>query len=59
MKDTSLQISAISHQVSPASLPDVSDGYCQRALVNESGMIRTQMRYVQQIINGRSAWDAL
>jgi hypothetical protein len=33
--------SAISHQVSPALLSDVSSGYCQRALVDESGMIRT------------------
>jgi len=33
----------ISRQVYPASLPDVSAGYCQRALVDESGMIRTQM----------------
>jgi hypothetical protein len=34
---------AISHQVSTALLPDVSAGYCQRALVNESGIVRTQM----------------
>jgi hypothetical protein len=26
-----------------ASLPEFSTGYCQRALVDESGMIRTQM----------------
>jgi hypothetical protein len=34
---------AISRQVYPASLPDASAGYCQRALVDESRMIRTQM----------------
>jgi hypothetical protein len=34
----------ISRQVSPALLPDVSAGYCQKALVDKSGMIRAQMR---------------
>jgi hypothetical protein len=34
---------AISLQVSPASLLGVSVGYCSTALVDESGMIRTQM----------------
>jgi hypothetical protein len=33
----------ISHQVSPASLLEVSAGNCQRALVDESGMTRIQM----------------
>jgi hypothetical protein len=33
----------IPHEVSPASLPDVSAGYCQRALVDEPVMIVTQM----------------
>jgi hypothetical protein len=28
-------------------LPGVSAGYCHRALVNESGMTRTQMRNAQ------------
>jgi hypothetical protein len=28
---------------SPASLLDVSAGYCQKALIGESGMIRAQM----------------
>jgi hypothetical protein len=28
----------------PASLLEVSAGYCQRAVVGESGRIRTQMR---------------
>jgi hypothetical protein len=31
---------AISHQVFPVSLLDISAGNCQKALVNESGMIR-------------------
>jgi hypothetical protein len=30
-------------QVSPALLPDISAGNCQRALMDESGIIRTQM----------------
>jgi hypothetical protein len=34
---------AISHHVSSASLPDVFASYCQTTLVDESGMIRTQM----------------
>jgi hypothetical protein len=34
------KLAAISHQVSPASLLDVSAGNCQRALVDESGTIR-------------------
>jgi hypothetical protein len=34
---------AIFRQVSPASLIDFSTGNCKRALVDESGMIRTQM----------------
>jgi hypothetical protein len=34
---------AIPHQVFPALLPDVSAGYCQGAVVDESGMIRTQV----------------
>jgi hypothetical protein len=50
---------AISCQVSSALLPDISAGNCQRALVNESGMITTQMWNAQYISNGRNAWDAL
>jgi hypothetical protein len=34
---------AISRQVSPASLLDISAGNFQRALMNESGSIRSQM----------------
>jgi hypothetical protein len=37
------KFTAISCQVSPALLLDVSAGYCQRTLVNVSGMIRAQM----------------
>jgi hypothetical protein len=37
------KFTAISRQVSPASLLSVSVGHCQIALVNESGMIITQM----------------
>jgi len=33
----------ISHPVSPALLPLISAGYCQRALVGEPEMIKTQM----------------
>jgi hypothetical protein len=40
---SSAKFTAISRQVSPASPPDVSAGNCQRALVDESGIIRTQM----------------
>jgi hypothetical protein len=41
---SSAKFTDISHQISPASLLDVWAGYCQTALVSESGMIRTQMR---------------
>jgi hypothetical protein len=34
---------AFSRQVSPASLLDFSAGNCQRAPVDESGIIRTQI----------------
>jgi hypothetical protein len=39
---SSAKFTAISRQVSP-SLLGVSAGYCQRALVNEPGKIRTQV----------------
>jgi hypothetical protein len=43
-RDTSsAKFMAVSCQVSPALLPNVYAGYCQRALVDESGMILTQM----------------
>jgi hypothetical protein len=37
----------------------ISVGTCQRALMDESGMIRTQMRTHKRSENDRSAWDAL
>jgi hypothetical protein len=45
--------------VPPASLPDISSGYCQRALMDESGMIRTEMGTHNRSEYGRSAWHAL
>jgi hypothetical protein len=42
--DTSYaKLSAISRQVFPDSILGVSTGYCQRTLMDESGIIRTQM----------------
>jgi hypothetical protein len=43
----------------PASLPGVSPNICHTALVDESGMIRTQMGMNNKSVNGRSAWNAL
>jgi predicted nucleic acid-binding Zn ribbon protein len=43
----------------PALLLCVSAGICQRALVDKSGMITTQMGTHRRSENGRSAWDAL
>jgi hypothetical protein len=37
------KINEISYHVSSSSLLGVSDGCCQKALVGESGMFRTQM----------------
>jgi hypothetical protein len=53
------RFTAISRQGSPASLLCLSAGNSRRPLVDESGMIRTQMGDTKQISNGRSAWDAL
>jgi hypothetical protein len=50
---------AISQQVSPDSLLGVSADICHRALVDESGMIRTQMGTHNRSEIGSSAWDAL
>jgi hypothetical protein len=55
---SSAKFTFISRQVSPASLPVVSAGYCQRAVMDESGIIRTQMG-THNTSNGRSVWDAL
>jgi hypothetical protein len=44
MKDILVgKFSDICHQVSPALLLGISAGYFQKAVVSESGMIRTQM----------------
>jgi hypothetical protein len=53
------KFTAIYCHVSPTSLLGMPAGNCQRALVDESGVIITQMGGTQYIINGRSAWDAL
>jgi hypothetical protein len=50
-------LAAISRQVSPALLLDVSVGNCQTALVDKSGMITTQMGTHNR--SGRSARVAL
>jgi hypothetical protein len=43
-RDTSsAKFTVTSRQVTPASLPGVSTDYCQRALVDEIGIIRTQI----------------
>jgi hypothetical protein len=49
----------ISRQVSPSLLLLVPGGYCQRALVGETEMIRTRGAETQYISNGKSVWDAL
>jgi hypothetical protein len=41
------KFTAISLQVSSAPLSGVSAGYCQRVLVDDSGMIRNQTRNAQ------------
>jgi hypothetical protein len=49
----------MSRQVSPDSIVGVSAGIFQRTLVDELGMIRTQMGMQNRTENGRSEWDAL
>jgi hypothetical protein len=49
----------MSRQISPASLPHVSSGYGQRAVVDESDMIKLQTGTQNISENGRSAWYAL
>jgi hypothetical protein len=44
---SSAKLTAIPRQVFPDSLLGVSAGTCERALVDESGMIRTQMGEAQ------------
>jgi len=59
-RDTSpAKLTAFLAKFLPASLLGVSAGICQRALVDESGMIRTQMGTHNRSEIGRSAWDAL
>jgi hypothetical protein len=53
------KIHAISRQEFPALQLGVSAGICQRALLDESGMIRSHMWTHNISENGRSAWDAL
>jgi len=43
----------------PASLLYVSADICQRALLDEPGMIWTQMGTNNRFESGRSAWDGL
>jgi hypothetical protein len=43
----------------PTKLLVVCGGICQKALMSESGMIRTQMRTHTRSEHGRSVWDAL
>jgi hypothetical protein len=56
---SSAKFTDISRPVSPASLLGVCAGNCQRALVDESGMIRILMGMHNRSENGRSKWDAL
>jgi hypothetical protein len=61
-RDTSpAKLTDISKKKSPVSLLSVSAGtsICQRALVDESGMIRTQMGTHNRSEDGRSTWDSL
>jgi hypothetical protein len=55
----STKFTVISHQVSPALILGISAGIFQRALVDEAGMIRTQMRMYNKSENGCGASDAL
>jgi hypothetical protein len=55
---SSAKITAISSQVSLDLLLSISAGLCQRALLDESRMIRTQME-THNRSDGHRAWDAL
>jgi hypothetical protein len=55
---SSAKIAAISSQVSLDLLLSMSAGICQRALVDKSRMIRTEMG-THNRSDGRRAWDAL
>jgi hypothetical protein len=56
---SSAKLTAISCQVSPDWLQGVSVGVCQRAPVDESGIIKTQIATHNTSENGRSVWGAL
>jgi hypothetical protein len=59
-RDTSLEkLTDIYRQVYRCFLLDVSAGICQSVLVDESGMIRTEMGTHNRSENGRSPLDAL
>jgi hypothetical protein len=53
------KFTVISYQASPDSLLAVSSGVFRRALVDESGMIVTQVGTHNRSENDRSAWNAL
>jgi hypothetical protein len=55
---SSAKVTAFSRHFPPDSLLGVAAGVCQRDLVDEWGMIRTQMGAHNRSENGRSAWDA-
>jgi hypothetical protein len=55
----SAKFDVLSRQVSPDLLLGVSASICQRALVDESGMIITQIGTYNISENGRSPWYAL
>jgi hypothetical protein len=56
---SSAKFTATSRQDSPHSLLSVSADNCQGALVDESGMVRSQMGTHNRSENCRSAWDVL
>jgi hypothetical protein len=56
---SSAKFKDISRQVPPCLATRFFAGICQRALVDESGMIRTLMETHSRSEYGRSGWDAL
>jgi hypothetical protein len=59
MREILRQLNSRTFLAYSVSLLGVSAGICQRDLVDESGMIRTQKGTHNTAENGRSAWDAL
>jgi hypothetical protein len=56
-RDTSSEkFTDIYRQISPTLLPGVSAGICQRALVDESGITRTEIETNNRSENGYSTW---